>query len=489
MRQYLIIFLTMTLILTACSPVVNESSQRIAIPTASLSTEIPLETPAYVSPTVKGAYNLSDFIATGILGRPTDTSVTMSVVPKMAMALYCEYGTFMGTYSARTPSQIASGGIPLEILMDGLEPDTRYYYRIRYNDSAGPEHTFITQRSTGGSFTFAVQADSHLNTDKHCDPDLYRQTMLNIAVSQPDFLIDLGDTFRTDKLNTINPETISQLYIDQRQYFGLLSASASLFLANGNHEMEWGWLLDGSADNPAVWSANLRNQYFPEPAPDNFYSGDTNIVENIGMLRDYYAWKWGEALFVVIDPYWSTITDPKKSRDNWDWTLGETQYQWFRQTLKTSNAKYKFVFTHHLLGENRGGIEAAPYFEWGGMNRNGSWGFDTYRPRWGVPIHQLMVDNHVTVFFQGHDHLFAKEALDGLIYQTLPMPANTNDAIPNQEFYPSATMLPGSGYLLVEVSPEQVSVSFVRSFIPQEEKPDQHNGQVDYTYTITPSGH
>ncbi|MBK6791105.1 MAG: hypothetical protein IPG80_00890 [Anaerolineales bacterium] len=41
------------------------------------------------------------------------------------------------------------------------------------------------------------------------------------------------------------------------------------------------------------------------------------------------------------------------------------QYQWFRQTLETSNAKYKFVFTHHVLGTGRGGIELADTFEWG----------------------------------------------------------------------------------------------------------------------------
>jgi hypothetical protein len=404
------------------------------------------------------------------------------------MTLYYEYGTSSGIYFARNPAQQASGGVPVETLIGGLEPDTRYYYRIRYGDVAGPEHTFVTQRSDGSSFSFAVQADSHLQTDKHCNPDLYRQTMLNIAVSQPDFLIDLGDTFRTDKLKAINMETIDQLYIAQRQYFGLVSGSSPLFLANGNHEMEWGWLLDGSPDNPAVWSANIRNLYYPEPAPDDFYSGDANIVENIGLLRDYYAWEWGDALFMIIDPYWHTTTDPKKSRDNWDWTLGETQYLWFRQTLETSSAKYKFVFTHHLLGENRGGIEAAPYFEWGGMNRNGDWGFDTFRPGWETLIQQLMVDNQVTVFFQGHDHLFAKEELAGVIYQTVPMPANTDNSIPNQEFYPFATILPGSGYLLVDVAPERVTVSFIRSLLSDGENSELKNARVDYIYTITPSG-
>jgi hypothetical protein len=34
----------------------------------------------------------------------------------------------------------------------------------------------------------------------------------------------------------------------------------------------------------------------------------------------------------------------------------------------------------------------------------------------------------------------------------------------------------------VTVSPEQVLVEYVRSYV--DEKPDQKNGQVDYSYTI-----
>ena len=91
-------------------------------------------------------------------------------------------------------------------------------------------------------------------------------------------------------------------------------------------------------------------------------------VEFIGQLRDYYALTWGDALFVVIDPYWhspQTVDnqfgadrDQKSQRDLWNVTLGDAQYQWFKQTLETSTAKYKFVFTHHVLGTGRGGIEA-----------------------------------------------------------------------------------------------------------------------------------
>ena len=113
--------------------------------------------------------------------------------------------------------------------------------------------------------------------------------------------------------------------------------------------------------------------------------------------------------------------------DNWGLTLGEAQYQWLKRTLETSDARFKFVFCHNLVGgldqNMRGGIEAADKYEWGGKNADGSWGFAAHRPGWPLPIHQLMVENNVTIFFHGHDHLFVKQDLDGIVYQEVPQPS------------------------------------------------------------------
>ena len=58
-----------------------------------------------------------------------------------------------------------------------------------------------------------------------------------------------------------------------------------------------------------------------------------------------------------------------------------------------------------------------------------------------------MVKNKVTIFFQGHDHLFAKQELDGIIYQTVPNPADDTYSAFNKEAYTTGTILPNSGYL------------------------------------------
>jgi hypothetical protein len=260
---------------------------------------------------------------------------------------------------------------------------------------------------------------------------------------------------------------------------------------NGNHEQASMANLNGTPNNVAVWAQTARNAYYPQPAPDAFYTGDSQPVEFIGQLRDYYAWTWGDALFVVIDPYWhspQTVDnqfgvdrDQKQGRDLWNVTLGEAQYQWFKKTLEQSNAKYKFVFTHHVLGTGRGGIELAKTYEWGDAAQ-----LAARRPGWGTPIHQLMVQNHVTIFFQGHDHIFDRQELDGVIYQTLPEPANPFYSWENDDAYKSGNKFPNSGYVRVTVSPEQVKVDYVRSYLPKDEVNGHKSGEVAYSYTVTP---
>jgi phosphodiesterase/alkaline phosphatase D-like protein len=397
------------------------------------------------------------------------------------MEIYYEYGTASGAYTTQTAPQTGNAGAPLETLISGLQPNTRYYYRIRHGSETGQEHTFTTQRAPGSTFMFDIQGDSHPERlGKQFDASLYARTLQSAASDQPDFYMTIGDDFSVDTLKTVNPETVTALYVNQRQWLGLVGSP--VFLVNGNHEQASLANLDGTPDNVAVWAQTARNAYYPQPAPDAFYTRDADLVEHIGLLRDYYAFTWGDALFVVIDPYWhspQTVDNQfgadrgqKAKRDLWNVTLGDAQYQWFKQTLETSDAKYKFVFTHHVLGTGRGGIELADTFEWGDAA-----GLATHRPGWDKTIHQLMVDNGVTIFFQGHDHIFVRQELDGVIYQTLSEPANPNYTYENDAAYKSGDKFPNSGHVRVTVSPDGVKVDYVRSYL---DKPDV----LAFSYTV-----
>jgi hypothetical protein len=432
----------------------------VATPVTATSLPAPTGTAAVVVP--------------DILGRPTATSVTVNVVPKAAGELRYEIARRGGPWTWSTAPVAARAGEPLEVVLDGLEPGTEYVARLRMGDGAGPELPVVTQRPRGRSFTFAVQGDSHPERVKtQFDARLYDITLRSAAAARPDFYLAIGDDFSVDTLKVVNRDTVEAGYIAQRRWLPLVGAP--VFLVNGNHEQASLANIDGTPDNVAVWAQTARNRWYPQPGPDSFYGGNAEPLPHIGLLRNYFSFEWGDALFVVIDPYWHTpgtvdnafgaSRDQKKGRDLWDVTLGETQYRWFEQTLSRSSATHRFVFTHHVLGTGRGGIELAKGYEWGDAA-----GFATRRPGWGLPIHQLMAKHGVTVFFQGHDHIFVHQELDGVVYQTLPEPANPNETYENEDAFRSGTKFPNSGHVRVDVDPSAVTVTYVRSFL---DRPDE----------------
>lgn len=397
-----------------------------------------------------------------ILGRPTSSSVTVSALCYEDTEGYIAYGTRQGNLTGKTSSCSFKKGEPVEITLTSLKPDTQYFYQFLADHVHSGELAFHTARPPGGAFTFTVTADSHL--DEHTDPQLYQRTLANAQANTPDFHIDLGDTFMTEKHP--DREAAAKQYLAQRFYFGQLCASAPLFLVLGNHDGESPRGHGTDTDSLAIWSNTMRKRYFPNPVPDSFYTGDATNHPEASLLQDYFAWEWGDALFVVLDPFWFTQKQRSK-QDNWKRTLGAEQYQWLKRTLESSRAKFRFVFIHHLVGgaENqcRGGSEAAPFFEWGGRNLDGSDGFKQNRPGWPTPIHQLLVKNKVNIVFHGHDHLFAKQDSDGIVYQSVPQPGNPRADTRNaaEYGYRSGIIREGSGLLRVAVSADRVKVDYL----------------------------
>jgi len=427
-----------------------------------------------------------------ILGRPTDTSITASVLLDKSTEWYAEYGTSPGVYAFTSKSVQGEAGIPFELDLTGLQPNTRYYYRIQYksngNYTSTPEYTFHTQRAKGSTFKFTIEADEHLY-DKKGVRSLYQICLANQAAEKPDFMLSLGDTFGDDHTPfTTTSKELQELHLDYRPFLGNICHSIPFYFCLGNHEGEMDYyLLQNPGANIAVWGTLWRKFYYPNPYPNSFYSGNTNEeAYGIGTPENYYAWTWGDALFVVLDVYRDQC-DTSAKPQNWNWSLGYPQYSWLKKTLEESSSKYKFVFAHHVRGQGRGAITNAKLFEWGGNDSKGVYQFDKYRPNWGKPIHQLFVDNGVNIFFQGHDHLFAHEVLDGMTYQECPMPSDSTYEIgklANADAYVSDT-LAGSGHLTVTVSPEGVKVDYITAWLPADTAiAGPHNRDIAFSYVV-----
>lgn len=433
-----------------------------------------------------------------ILGAPTNNSIKLNLLFDKSYLCKIEYSLDSNILSQSTAEFSLVAGIPSQISIQNLSQGSRYYYRLKCKENSNSQefisaiYSFMTQRQPGTTFSFGVQGDSHPERpDKMFNADLYKINMRNVASKGVDLYFTIGDDFSIERLiqfNNVSQASVDEVYASHRQYLGITGSNASIFLVNGNHEQAALCNLNGTAVNPAVCAGNARKKFYPVPLPDNFYTGDATEIANVGKLGDYYSFTWGDALFVVIDFYWHTNTFVDNGgtavKNIWDNTLGIDQYNWFKSTLENSKAKYKFVFTHHVLGTGRGGIEEAGLYEWGGNSANGFFDFAKYRPNWNKPIHQLMVDNKVTVFFQGHDHIFCKQELDGVIYQSLPNPADNTYTAFNADAYTSGITYPNSGFVNVTVSPQKVQVDYISSYLPGDETAANKNGMVKYSYSI-----
>ena len=437
-----------------------------------------------------------------VMVRPTATSVTLSVLGYEDAEVYVEYGA-VGGATKKTAAVRLEPKEPVAIELTGLRPDTANSYRLFRRTAGGGTYeasepcTFHTQRAPQAPFRFTVIADSHLDTTM--SPPVYAQALANVRADAPDFHVDLGDTFMTDKRAAFLDA--APQYLAQRYYFGLACDRAPLFMVLGNHDGENGFGGIGP-EQIAGWSYAQRTRLFPPPlvgdGKDAMYSGSTGWGPDGG--SHYYAFEWGSALCVVLDPFWPTTarrrgaSETEPTDESWTMTLGRAQYDWLQATLARSKAPWKFVFVHHLVGgrgkASRGGAEAAPFFEWGGANADGSPGFAGRRTGWPMPIHDLLQKHDVAVVFHGHDHLFVRAEKDGIVYQCVPQPGNPRGGTRTAEEYgySSGTVLGSPGHLRVDVAPTSVKVAYVRSAVAGQSPrrgADSENGVVVHEYTLT----
>ena len=425
-----------------------------------------------------------------ILGRPTNNEISARIIsnkPFTVKIKYCESGS---EEFSQTEIAEVSPENPANIILSGLKTNSSYDYWLLFKKQESDtwvitnSYSFNTPKNEGENFCFVVQGDSHLLNK--ADKEIYQIVLENMNTVNPDLFFDLGDTFLNDKDLQISSSEVDEIYQEQIPFLSEVAKNTPLFLVLGNHEGEYGYLIDGTPDNLPVYSTLARKKNFPNPEPNSFYTGNNEIEPIVGNPQNYYEFTWGDALFVVLDPYRYTVANPAVTGDGWDWTLGDKQYEWFKNTLEKSEAKYKFVFAHHAIGNMRGGAKISNLFEWGGCNKKGNYIFETMRPLWEKPIHQIMSENEVTIFFQGHDHVFAREIVDNVVYQTIPKPAEKIPDNENNYLEFTGEVLVNSGYLRVYVDLSEVRVDYYRETVAGQ--PDSKDVGIVHSYTVNDEG-
>jgi len=374
--------------------------------------------------------------------------------------------------------------------MTNLKPGTKYFYKVVRKSSQGVLqgriHNFVTQREPGSIFRFAVIADTHILGGPKQTPHYNRfvDSVNRLAEEDIDFLIFVGDEACLDgsgvkgvtPRKTLSQEEASARYAQMRRLYEPLLASRPGFLALGNHDGECLFKATVLGYNHSYiaywmrWGAVARKRYFLNPQPDTYPEGGENegwrgpeedpalggaAEGHASPLENYFAWSWGDALFVVLDPF--RYTGPESPSSPEDWTLGEAQMEWLERTLKESDLRHKFVVAHHLVG---GAPYSADCTSWGGYGRGGAAHAHLGEQR---RIHKLMRRHGARFFLYGHDHIFSHTHRNSVQYICCGRLAriynNWWETEAWREMY-GEDFIGVAGYTLFEVSPNAVKVCY-----------------------------
>jgi 3',5'-cyclic AMP phosphodiesterase CpdA len=109
----------------------------------------------------------------------------------------------------------------------------------------------------------------------------------------------------------------------------------------------------------------------------------------------YYSFAAGNAFFVVLDSYLA-------GEEN---RIAGEQLRWLERTLASADQKHRFVFLHHPLYPDQG------------KGKHAGRSMDRY-PEDRDQLHKLFKKYHVTAVFQGHEHVYLRKVVDGVLYIT-----------------------------------------------------------------------
>ena len=401
-----------------------------------------------------------------LAGRPTASSVTLNVIPRSNVPWIVEWGQKPESLPYHSKKQETPSGQPVEMSIENLEPSTAYYYRIRnisenlHQKSPAFRGTFHTQRTNEESFVFTVTTDSHLVPHYPRSPvSPFAEVIARLNAEKTDFHITLGDEAMTHAVGigmiAGNQPDADLCYENFRKHYETSAKKTPFFYCIGNHEGE-GFIDEhfGHSYQLAKISQKARMKHIPNPLPGTYPEGGSQT-------SNYFAWTWGDALFIVIDPYTYSTTNPIKPED---WTLGQNQMKWLESVLMNSTKKWKILFQHQLVG---GSVFPQNYGSYGQFRNYGRGGSAFARVGEQQKIHDLMIKYRGNIIFKGHDHVYADEEVDGIRYitcgRTLGKRNKKQQWVSLDDF---SKLYPGGfdcthGYTRVKVAPDGVTVTYI----------------------------
>lgn len=237
-----------------------------------------------------------------------------------------QYGAAAGALARRargrvTPSGHAALGAVSEVTLTGLAAATRYFYRV-----GGPRGGWSEVRAFRtaprphprcGRVRFVVIGDSRsTGRDRPRGPSVrWPLLALKAATHRPDFLLHTGDLV----LDGRHGSQWARLL----QTSTVVSGRLPIMPCLGNHD-----------DGPGEGDGAYYNKVFHLPRAATADGGSGT--------EDYYAFRWGPALFVALSS--ESFVGGKKGP-----TRFAAQAAWLHRVLQRTDARWKVVYLHRPI--------------------------------------------------------------------------------------------------------------------------------------------
>ncbi|HNO80177.1 MAG TPA: metallophosphoesterase [Phycisphaerae bacterium] len=433
--------------------------------------------------------------------RPTADGATIHWIPNGEVESELLTGT-SGNDLKIVRSVVSS--VPVELQIDGLSGAAEVFWSARHRRKGeqkwvnSPVRSFKTCRQKGESFQAALFADSHFYSVRNRAQSLgnIQKCMNAVQKARPDFCVFLGDEagvqYVTDE-KTQDQALARERWLNWREYIGPLLSEVPSFLVLGNHEGEAGFYRDQDRARKVFlqrWGTIERKRHYLNPLPSTYAEGGENQnwkgnqksgatggadEGNCSPFQNYFAWTWGDALFVVLDVH--RYTNPGKSTPAVpeEWTLGRTQLKWLEQVLKNSDARWKFVIAHHVVGGSRWDLNCKVEKSGYAYGRGGA---RYARVGEQAKVTDLMKRYGSRFFVYGHDHIFAHQEAEGIHFVCCGRPTKVPGGWVQEEGFIEAygdfrardphDFYLDVGYTKLTVSPSEVVFEYIKTGMDPE---------------------
>jgi Icc-related predicted phosphoesterase len=247
------------------------------------------------------------------------------------------------------------------VRLEGLKIDSKYFYKVVSNGTESALYHFRTAPADGNEFKMVVIGDNRPATISYIQPEEFKQLAQMIIDEEPhivimtgDYVLDVGENHEDNLVGWEAFTNISDSIGHYVPIYGVL----------GNHDT-------------GAKTGTLHLEYF------------FDAFEQYGEPSTYFSFDYAGAHFTMLD----TEEQYKEGR------ITGAQYTWLINDLQSTESSTKYVFGHRPM---------YPLSHIGdSLDSN---------PAERAALQQLFEDYNVTAFICGHDHLFNRLTVNGMVH-------------------------------------------------------------------------